>query len=90
MPNTKSAKKRLKQSQERRIRNRAAKSVLRKRIRNVKDAIGATESEGVEREYRLTAKSLDRAAARGVIHPNKAARIKSRLQRLIKSSAASA
>ncbi|HEY6563065.1 MAG TPA: 30S ribosomal protein S20 [Pirellulaceae bacterium] len=85
MPNTKSSKKRLRQSISRREINRATKSSLKKRIRSVREAATKGESAATDSEFRLAAKQLDRAGAHGVIHPNKAARLKSRLQRLIKA-----
>ena len=83
MPNTTSAKKRLRQNVVCRDRNRAIKSVVRKKVKTVREAIAAGELDRAEQEYRIAAKHLDRAGAHKVIHPNAAARKKSRLQRLI-------
>jgi small subunit ribosomal protein S20 len=84
MPNSASAKKRLRQSQDRRLHNRAIKSALRTQIRKVRTAAQAGDVEAGERELKLTAKRLDQAAAKKVIHPNLAARLKSRLSAAIK------
>ena len=84
MPNTSTAKKRLKQSLVRRDRNRAAKSSLRTYIRRVQAAAQAGDSAKAETEFRLTARKLDQAAARGIIHRNAASRNKSRLQHMLK------
>jgi small subunit ribosomal protein S20 len=84
MPNTKSAKKRHRQSLVRRQRNRAAKSVIKGQVRKLRDAIAAGEVETATTEFRLTAKKLDQTAARGVIHANVAARLKSRLSAALK------
>ncbi len=86
MPNTKSAKKRLRQSLVRRVRNRAAKSVIKTHVRKVRDAIAAGNVEVGEAELRVTAKKLDKAAAAGVIHANLAARVKSRLSKALKAA----
>jgi len=86
MPNTKSAKKRLRQNIVRRMRNRMAKSAMKSQLRKVREAAEAGDVEKAEQEYRLAAKRLDRAGARNIIHPNKAARTKSRLQKLIKGA----
>jgi len=86
MPNTKSAKKRLRQNDTRRDRNRAIKSTMRTQIRKVREAIKAGDVESAEKEYRLAVIKLDRAGARNIIHRNSAARTKSRLQRAIKSA----
>lgn len=89
MPNTQSAKKRLKQNHERRAHNRARLSSLRTQLRKVREAAQAGDVEKAEEAYRDAAKKLDRAGARNLIHPNKAARTKSRLQKLIKAAKAS-
>ena len=86
MPNTKSAKKRLRQNEARRARNRSARSGLRSQIRKVREAVAEGKIEEAEGRFRQTSKTLDRAGAHRLIHPNKAARTKSRLQRLIKSA----
>jgi small subunit ribosomal protein S20 len=79
MPNTKSAKKRLRQNIKRRARNRAIKSSLKTQIRKVRDVALSGDGEKAEAEYRIACKKLDQAAAKGVIHKNTAARHKSRL-----------
>lgn len=79
MPHTKSAKKRLRQSLQRRARNRAVKSALRTQVRKVLEAVQSRDAAKAETEFRLAAKQMDQAAAKRVIHPNKAARVKSRL-----------
>lgn len=86
MPNTKSAKKRLKQNLARRARNRAVKSSLRTQVRKVREAIAAGDVERGEAEFRAATKKFDKAAAHGVIHGNAAARVKSRLSAHLKSS----
>jgi len=86
MPNSKSAKKRLRQNIVRRMRNRMEKTAMRNQLRKVREAAEAGDVEKAEQEYRLAAKKLDRAGARSIIHPNKAARTKSRLHKLIKGT----
>jgi small subunit ribosomal protein S20 len=86
MPNTKSAKKRLKQSIGRRARNRATKSVLKTLVRKVREAVSAGNLETAGAEYRLLTKKLDQAAAAKVIHANAAARVKSRLSAAMKAA----
>jgi small subunit ribosomal protein S20 len=85
MPNTASAKKRMRQDAVRRARNRSTKSSLRTQLRKVRDAIDAKELEKSEAEFRTLTTKLDKAASHRVIHPNKAARTKSRLARAIQS-----
>jgi small subunit ribosomal protein S20 len=90
MPNTKSAKKRLRQDQERRERNRAVKSAVKTQIKRVINAVRQGNLELAETEYRMAARKLDRAGDRGVIHKNMASRRKSRLQAVIKAAKAKA
>jgi small subunit ribosomal protein S20 len=85
MPNTPSAKKRLRQNDSRRLQNRAARSSLRSQIRRLHDAVKTGDSTAVQSQFRLTQKSIDQAASRNLIHRNTAARTKSRLVKLVKS-----
>ncbi|MFO0790519.1 MAG: 30S ribosomal protein S20 [Pirellulales bacterium] len=84
MPNTASAKKRMRQDAVRRNRNRSAKSALRTQLRKVRAAITAKNVEESETAYRALVRKLDRAVAAKVIHANTAARTKSRLSTAIK------
>ena len=84
MPNTKSAKKRLRQNLERRARNRADKSVLKTGLRKVREAVQQGAIQDAESGFRDIQKKLDQAAAKRVIHKNTAARLKSRLSARIK------
>lgn len=86
MPNTNSAKKRLRQNETRRAQNRAKQSTLRLQIRKVRAAVTAGQIDTAEQEFQLAAKYLDRAGAGRLIHRNAASRTKSRLQKLIKSA----
>ena len=85
MPNTKSAKKRLRQNETRRDRNRSAKRALRNRIRKVREAVEGGSLEEAENQFKLAIKSLDRAGAANLIHRNAAARTKSRLSAKVKA-----
>jgi small subunit ribosomal protein S20 len=80
--NIKSQIKRNKQNEKRRLRNRAVRSELRTRE---KAALAAAGTEGEAEALRLTIKRIDKAAAKGVIHKNAAARKKSRLVARIRS-----
>lgn len=85
MPNTASAKKRLRQNAKRRIHNRAEKSNMRSQIRRVREAVEAGDSDRAQTEFKTAQKKIDRAASKHLIHPNAAARTKSRLVVLLKS-----
>ena len=84
MPTTKSAKKRLRQSETRRTRNRAGKSAVKTQMRKVREAATAGNLDVAEQEFRTAAKKLDNAAALKIIHKNSASRHKARLSHLIK------
>ena len=81
MPTTKSAIKRLRQNERRRIRNKAVRSRLRTAVKKVR---AATEPEQATELFREAARLLERAANRGLIHRNNAARSKSRLAAHVK------
>ena len=86
MPNTKSAKKRHRQSLVRRDRNRAVKSTVKTEVRKVRELIATGDADAAETQFRLAAKTVDKAAAAGVVHANLAARVKSRLSAALKAS----
>jgi small subunit ribosomal protein S20 len=90
MPTTKSAAKRLRQSTLRRTRNRSLKHDLRTRYKRVASTVSEGDVQEAATELRETAKKLDQAAAKGVIHRNAAARHKSRLSARIKAAKAKA
>ena len=79
MPNIKSAAKRMRQAARRRQRNRSVKAELKTEVRKVRDALSTGNAQAGQDHLRSAAKALDQAAAKGVIHRNKAARLKSRL-----------
>ncbi|MHB0955602.1 MAG: 30S ribosomal protein S20 [Pirellulaceae bacterium] len=86
MPNTKSAKKRLKQSEERRGRNRSARTILRSQLRRVRESAAGGSIDQAQDEFKAATRCLDKAGAHRLIHPNKAARLKSRLSKMIKKA----
>ena len=81
MPNSSSAKKRMRQAGRRRSNNRAARTALRTAIKRVRTA-AADEGESA---YRSAVRLLDRAARKGLIHKNAAARSKRRLGKVAAS-----
>ncbi len=83
MPNSISAKKRLRQNKVRKARNRSIKSAVRTQIKKVNTAVSAGDVEAAEREFIVAARSLDKAGSKNVVHKNAAARRKSRLQKKI-------
>lgn len=85
MPNTKSAEKRVRTAEKRRARNQAVKSSLRTAVKKVRVAAEA-HSPAVVTAFQAATSALDKAAAKGVIHPNKASRLKSRLAKRVASA----
>ena len=85
MPNTSSAKKRMRQDAVRRMRNRATKTNLRAQVRKVRAAISEKKLDESVKEFKTLVAKLDRAAGKNVIHANSAARTKSRLSAAIKA-----
>ncbi len=80
MANIKSQIKRIRQNEVRRERNKAVRSELRTRTKNALVALEEGAEDAAE-SVRNAARRIDKAAAKGVIHPNQAARRKSRLMR---------
>lgn len=84
MPNLRSAKKAMRQANTRRDQNRRQRSTLRSAVKRVRNA---TTHEGAVEAYAAAERLLDRAAGKGLIHHNAAARQKSRLLKAIRGKA---
>jgi small subunit ribosomal protein S20 len=78
--NIKSQKKRNLTNAKRAARNKATKSELKTRLKTATASIGTDANDD---DVRLAVKRLDMAAAKGIIHPNQAARRKSRLMKKV-------
>jgi small subunit ribosomal protein S20 len=78
--NIKSQKKRNLTNAKRAARNKATKSELKTRVKTATASIGTDANDD---DVRLAVKRLDMAAAKGIIHPNQAARRKSRLMKKV-------
>ena len=83
MANIKSQIKRNRQNERARVRNKAEKSALKTKVRGVREAVAAGETQTAQERYRDLARSLDKAAAKGVVHKRRAADRKSRLARAL-------
>ena len=83
MPNNAAAEKRMRQEQKRRAHNRSVKTIVKTQITKARTAIAANtvNAEDAEAVVRAAVSELDRAAKKGVIHKNNAARRKSRLMK---------
>ena len=87
MANIKSQIKRNLQNEKRRVRNKAVRSELKTRVKTAVSSVGA---ENEVEAARLAMKRIDKAASKGVIHKNAAARKKSRLAKRLAALTAQA
>ncbi|WP_019536079.1 30S ribosomal protein S20 [Paenibacillus ginsengihumi] len=90
MPNIKSAIKRVKTSEKRRLRNASQKSALRTAVKAFETAAAGTDLEKAKAALVAASKKLDKAASKGLIHKNAAARKKSRLAKKLNKLTAQA
>ena len=81
MANTQSAIKRIRRSERRRRINQVHRSRARTYVKRTRALIAAGQIEEAEAAALEAVRSLDKAAERGIIHKNKAARSKSRLMK---------
>ena len=85
MANSKQAKKRAVQSEKRRQHNASRRSMMRTLFKKVLAAIEAGDKDTATKEFAVAQPILDRFATKGLVHKNKAARSKSRLNAAIKA-----
>ncbi len=90
MPNSRSAKRALRKSDVRRLRNRSTRSELRNSIKIVRTALTGDDSQSAVKALQAATKKIDQAAAKGIIHKNAAARTKSRLAKSVNQTQATA
>ena len=81
MANHKSAFKRIRQNEKRRIHNRGIRTRTRTMVKNARVAIAGDDLTAAQEATRLAVRQLDMAASRGTIHKRNAARRKSRLMK---------
>jgi small subunit ribosomal protein S20 len=78
-----SAQKRMRQSEKRRARNRKNVSQLKTQVKKLRAAIDEGNAEAAKKLLPATVGEIDKAAKKGVVHDNAAARYKSRLTRKV-------
>ncbi|MFO7974576.1 MAG: 30S ribosomal protein S20 [Candidatus Hydrogenedentota bacterium] len=83
MANIKSAKKRIRTNEHNRQRNQAVRAKVRTYVKKVLTAADAKDEVKVKELTPLALSAIDKAGRKGVLHPNNAARKKSRLQKRI-------
>jgi small subunit ribosomal protein S20 len=86
MANTKSAEKRMRQSAERRERNRGARSEMRTAVKKVRGAVASGDAKAAQDALATAVQVIDRTAKKNVVHRNAAARAKSRLTKAVKAT----
>jgi len=79
VPNTRSAEKRVRVTAKRTLRNRMIRSRMKTAIRKYQAAVNEGNLQTATELFRHAVSQIDRAAAKGVIHPNQASRRKARL-----------
>ncbi len=85
MANIASAKKRAKQAEKLRLHNASQRSFLRTNIKKVLKAIAANDKDAAQAAYTVAVPVIDSMVNKGIIHKNKAARHKSRLNNQLKA-----
>jgi small subunit ribosomal protein S20 len=86
MANIKSQIKRNRQNEADRARNKSVRSRLRTLTRTFTDTLESGDEGARQEAYRAAVKAYDQAAAKGVIHSNKAANAKARLAKRLNSA----
>ena len=87
MANTAQAKKRARQAEKSRIRNTGQRSNLRTSIKKILAAIDSGDKPAAQEAFKVAMPVIDGAVTKGLIHKNKAARNKSRLNTRVKAMA---
>ncbi len=83
MASHKSAMKKHRRDERRRLRNRAHRSRLKTQVKRLRRALDAGDADSARQMLPATVALADQIAKLGVVHPNAAARIKSRLARAL-------
>ncbi len=89
MPVTKSAQKEVRVTERRRLHNKSIRSLCKTNVTKAERLISSGELEPAQKTVIVAVSSLDKAAKKGVIHPNNAARRKSRLMKKLNDAQAS-
>ena len=88
MANSPQARKRAKQNQVRRTRNQSQRATVRTAVKKFEAALEAGDVDSAKAAYQDTASKMDREVMKGLHHKNRAARLKSRLNKRLKELAA--
>ena len=85
MANIKSQIKRNRQNEARFERNRAVRTRLKTHKKRFLTQVEAGDADAAAEAYRAAAREFDKAATKGIIHPNKAANVKSRMAKRLQT-----
>ena len=85
MANSLSARKRARQAEKHRLRNASQRSHVRTTIKKVLTAIESGDKSAAETAYKDVVPAIDRSVTKGLMHRNKAARHKSRLNNHVRN-----
>ena len=85
MANSLSARKRSRQAEKHRLRNASQRSHMRTTIKKVLAAIESGDKSAAEAAYKVAVPAIDRSVTKGLMHRNKAARHKSRLNNHVRN-----
>jgi len=85
LANSPQARKRARQAEKSRQQNASMRSMLRTSVKKVLKALSAGEKGEAEQAYKAAVPMIDRMASKGIIHKNKAARHKSRLNARVRA-----
>lgn len=88
MANLKSAIKRIRTNDTKRLQNQSFKSEMRSQIRNVETLIEANDVENATVAFKTASRKIDKTVQKGIIHKNNGNRQKSRLAKKLKSLSA--
>jgi len=83
MPNIKQQEKRVRVAARQRLENLRYRSTIKTLTKRLESAVADGDKEAVETQYRKLVGLIDRAAVRGAIHKNAAARKKSQVARIV-------
>jgi small subunit ribosomal protein S20 len=90
LPSSKSAQKQVRVSERKRLQNKSITSLCKTNITKAERLIFSGELKAAQEAVTVAITSLDKAAEKGVIHPNNAARRKSRLMKKLNEAQAAA
>lgn len=89
MPGSKSAQKRVRVTERKRLKNKSITSLCKTNVTKAEKLIFSGELKAAQEAVAVAITSLDKAAEKGIIHPNNAARRKSRLMKKLNEAQAS-